>query len=153
MLGVLPISLFLLSLSVVFGADDTLGSYAPQVNVACPTESLVRVFALNNQTLNPQEEEYVYSRSQEVLPKAWQDWLHNGSELGYTLDNFNSTFPKVGLAISGGGLRAAQYGAGVLSALDWRNESAKEAGTGGLLQVASYISGLSGAWHVTLPVI
>lgn len=45
-----------------------------------------------------------------------------------------------------GGYRAAQYGAGVLSGLDARNESAQSAGTGGLLQVAHYLSGLSGVW-------
>lgn len=48
------------------------------------------------------------------------------------------------MAIPGGGLRAAQYGAGCLSGLDARNDSAKAAGSGGLLQVTSYLTGLSG---------
>lgn len=43
-----------------------------------------------------------------------------------------------------GGYRAAQYGAGVLSGLDARNDSAQSAGTGGMLQVSHYLSGLSG---------
>ena len=45
---------------------------------------------------------------------------------------------------------AAQAGAGILSALDARNTTAKTKGTGGLLQVSSYLSGLSGgSWLVS----
>lgn len=44
------------------------------------------------------------------------------------------------IAISGGGLRASLYGAGILSALDNRNSST----IGGLWQLASHLSGLSG---------
>jgi lysophospholipase len=67
--------------------------------------------------------------------------------MGYDLNALNITadaWPKIGIAQPGGGLRAAQYAAGALSGLDARNETAKAAGTGGLLQVASYITGLSG---------
>ena len=58
--------------------------------------------------------------------------------------------PKLGIATSGGGHRAAFFGAGVLNALDGRNATSVCAGTGGLLQTASYLSGLSGgSWLVT----
>jgi lysophospholipase len=40
--------------------------------------------------------------------------------------------------------RAAQNGAGVIAALDIRNQTSKAAGTGGLFQAATYMSGLSG---------
>lgn len=63
------------------------------------------------------------------------------------MSSFQGNLPKVGIAIPGGGLRAAQYGAACLEALDARNNSAKAAGTGGLLQVASYMTGLSGMRH------
>lgn len=44
---------------------------------------------------------------------------------------------------------AAQGGAGIISGLDARNATAKAKGTGGLVQVSSYLSGLSGgSWLV-----
>jgi lysophospholipase len=120
--------------------------YAPITNVDCPDvsrEPLVRAFPPENQTLHPAEEEYVNARARDILPAAWAEWLDE--DLGYNIGDFNGNFPKVGIAIPGGGLRAAQYGAACLEALDARNDSARDAGTGGLLQVASYITGLSGA--------
>jgi lysophospholipase len=155
MLGSLPATL--LALLLVF-ADalrsnaQSMGSpddYAPQMNVECPnvTETpLLRIFTPETQTLNALEEDYVSNRQQTTIPNAWRDWLGDGSKIGYNLSDFEAVLPRIGLGISGGGYRAAQYGAGVLSGLDSRNESAKAAGTGGLLQVASYISALSGAW-------
>ena len=45
---------------------------------------------------------------------------------------------------------AAQTGAGIISTLDVRNETAKAKGTGGLLQVSSYLTGNSGgSWLVS----
>ncbi|KAH9985800.1 phospholipase B [Russula compacta] len=132
--------------------DGSLADYAPLVNQPCPNDTIVpflRLFTPKNQSLHPQEEAYVTARLTTTIPTAWSDWVGNGSGIGYNLSEFNNTFPKIGIAISGGGYRAAQYGAGVLSALDARNESAKAAGTGGLLQVISYWSGLSGGSWVT----
>lgn len=127
--------------------QDSVTDYAPSVNVQCPdlsTTQFIREFTPQNQTLHPQEAEYIKTRATTVLPDAWKAWLGDGSKLGYNLSQFEGNFPLIGLAIPGGGLRAAQYGAGCLSGLDARNETAKAAGTGGLLQVASYITGLSG---------
>lgn len=57
--------------------------------------------------------------------------------------------PTVGIAVSGGGFRAALVGAGTFNALDGRNSSSVQAGTGGVLQLASYMTGLSGgSWFV-----
>lgn len=147
MLGLLPVPLLALVLGVL-ADDNSVKNYAPQTNVACPDTSrdpLVRVFTPQNQTLHEQEIAYLDARSEKVIPDAWKDWLGNGSAVGYNVEDFGGNFSKVGIAVSGGGYRAAQYGAGVLSALDARNDSAKHAGTGGLLQVASYMSALSGA--------
>ncbi|KAJ7733742.1 phospholipase B [Mycena maculata] len=133
-------------------SQENVTDYAPSVNVECPdfsTTSLIREFTPQNQSLHPSEVEYVESRLNTTVKAAWNDWLGDGSVLGYNLSAFQDVFPKVGLAIPGGGLRAAQYGAGCLSGLDSRNESSKAAGTGGLLQVASYLSGLSGGSWVT----
>ena len=159
---------------VVYALNGSVADYAPLVNQPCPnvtTDPLLRVFTPKNQSLHPLEEEYVDTRLTTVIPEAWNDWIGNGSAIGYNLSEFVTTsasggsggggngtnggaganatgnFPKIGLAVSGGGYRAAQYGAGVLSALDARNDSAKAAGTGGFLQVTSYLSGLSGTSH------
>jgi lysophospholipase len=57
--------------------------------------------------------------------------------------------PNFAISISGGGYRAATFGAGVLNALDGQNASSVSIGTGGLLQAATYIAGLSGgSWLV-----
>lgn len=128
--------------------QDSVTDYAPSTNVECPdlsTTSLIRVFTPTNQSLHPDEDDYIKTRASTVLPDAWKAWLGDGSRLSYNISAFEGAFPKVGIAIPGGGLRAAQYGAGCLSGLDARNASAKAAGTGGLLQVASYMTGLSGA--------
>ncbi|KAJ7072397.1 phospholipase B [Mycena amicta] len=133
-------------------SQDNVTDYAPSVNVECPdlsTTSLIRQFSPQNQTLHPKESQYVDGRYNTTVQDAWNAWLGDGSALGYNTSAFRGHFPKVGIAIPGGGLRAAQYGAGCLSALDARNASSKAAGTGGLLQVASYISGLSGGSWVT----
>ncbi|KAF7361984.1 Lysophospholipase [Mycena venus] len=132
--------------------QDNVTDYAPFMNVECPdfsTTSLIREFSPQNQSLHPSEVQYVESRLNTTVQDAWNTWLGDGSTLSYNLSAFQGRFPKVGLAIPGGGLRAAQYGAGCLSGLDARNDSAKAAGTGGLLQVASYMTGLSGGSWVT----
>ena len=141
--------LFALAVTGAAYADtDVVTDYAPLVNQPCPDTAnpLLRVFTPHNQSLHPSEAAYVNTRLATVIPNEWKNWVGDGSGIGYNLSAFNnSSFPKIGIAISGGGYRAAQYGAGVLSGLDARNDSAKQAGTGGLLQVASYLSGLSGA--------
>lgn len=128
---------------------NVLDAYAPNVNVECPDlsrTSLLRIFSPQNQTLHPSEVEYISDRASNVIPAAWADWLGDGSRIGYNFTNFNSsTYPKIGMAIPGGGLRAAFIGASCMNGLDARNDSAKSAGTGGLLQVTSYIAGLSGS--------
>ena len=133
----------------VYATQGSITDYAPLVNQLCPnvkTDPLLRVFTPTNQSLHPHEKDYVNKRLTTVIPNQWKNWLGDGSAIGYNLSAFNcNSFPKIGIAISGGGYRAAQFGAGVLSAIDARDQSAKAAGTGGLLQVTSYLSGLSGA--------
>jgi lysophospholipase len=61
-----------------------------------------------------------------------------------------SNLPNVGIAISGGGYRALMNGAGFLAAADNRTENSTAAGQiGGLLQLSTYLSSLSGGgWLV-----
>ncbi|KAH9066924.1 lysophospholipase, partial [Lactarius vividus] len=58
---------------------------------------------------------------------------------------------KIGIAISGGKYRTAQYSAGVLSRLNACNNSVKQGDTDRLLQMASYLPGLScSLWLISL---
>jgi lysophospholipase len=128
------------------GAGTSVTDYAPAMNQPCPAE-LVRSFTPSNQTLSTFEDTYVRSRLAQVIPGAYEAWVGDGSGIGYNISAFNNNFSRIGIAVSGGGFRAAQYGAGIVAGLDARNDSAKASGTGGMLQVASYFIGLSGALH------
>lgn len=72
---------------------------------------------------------------------------------GYINDHQNnaSALPNIGIAVSGGGYRAMLNGAGVIQAFDSRSSDSTSAGhLGGLLQSATYLSGLSGgSWLVS----
>jgi lysophospholipase len=71
---------------------------------------------------------------------------------GYIRDHRSdiSALPNIGIAVSGGGYRALMNGGGALKAFDSRTEGANQQGhLGGLLQSATYLSGLSGGgWLV-----
>lgn len=136
-------------------------AYAP-VKTTCPHESLVRS-AGTNQKLSPGEVDYVTKRTADVLPQAWHTYLANveayTSGHSITLPSYVSSIlggskeafgMKMGIATSGGGYRAAIFGAGVLNAFDGRNRTSAQSGVGGLLQSATYLSGLSGgSWLVS----
>ncbi|TDL25988.1 phospholipase B [Rickenella mellea] len=143
----LPVTLLLL-LSALAGAENVT-DFAPQTNLGCPADPLIRVFTPQNQSLHPQEAAYISQRSAGPVLDSWRTWLGNGSAIGYNLTELEPHLPKIGIGLSGGGYRAAQYGAGVLQALDARNSTAVQIGTGGMLQVASYLSGLSGGSWLT----
>ncbi|KAG9316593.1 phospholipase B [Chiua virens] len=145
------VSFLLASYLSVVAAKIT--DYAPTINAPCPkiSGSAVRSFTPQTQALNPQEESYIAARGANVIPNAWSDWVGDGSFVGY---NFSfplneSSLPRIGIALGGQGYRAAQFGAGAFSALDARNATAKHSGTGGLLQVASYLAGSSGGSWLT----
>ena len=134
-------------LSHVRSSSDLLGSpldYAPSVNVECPTTPMLRNFTTDTQVLNDDELAYIKSRDNNILPTAWRSWVGDGLSIGYNISDFQGHYPRIGIAACGGGLRASLYDVGVLSGFDARNESSLAAGTGGLLQVTSYFTGLSG---------
>jgi lysophospholipase len=153
MIAVFPAALFLLLYafqpSLVWGQPDqgSITDYAPIINAPCPQTNdgvLVRTFTPQTQALNSQEQSYINARESSVIPNAWSDWVGDGSGIGYNLSSFGGSLPRIGVAVGGGGYRAAQFGAGVFSALDARNITAKTSGTGGLLQVVSYLVSSSG---------
>lgn len=61
-----------------------------------------------------------------------------------------SNAPVIGLAISGGGSQSGLGGLGIWQALDARYPPALKAGTGGLSQLLTYITGLSGGGETTV---
>ncbi|KAH9928107.1 lysophospholipase [Fomitopsis serialis] len=146
------------------GQAAAAAAYSPLL-VPCPAGfSLVREAGTNaqSQTLSQGELAYISAKQDGVLPDAWSTYLSSveRSTSGSSLPPYVSeilggnygwtAYPRLGIATSGGGYRAATFGAGVLNALDGRNASAVAAGTGGLLQAATYLAGLSGgSWLVT----
>ncbi|KAF7343260.1 Lysophospholipase [Mycena venus] len=120
----------------------------------CPADfQLVR----RGQTISASEAQYVEQKREKVLPGAFKTYLHSVKGTGVQLPKYveqilesKTQLPTVGISTSGGGYRAAIFGAGVLNALDARNSSAVKKGTGGLLQAATHLAGLSGgSWLVT----
>jgi lysophospholipase len=76
-----------------------------------------------------------------------------GLDTNAYMDNHKSNvanIPNIGIAMSGGGYRALLNGAGAIAAFDSRTSNATSKGhLGGLLQSATYLSGLSGgSWLV-----
>ncbi|KAL5611304.1 hypothetical protein FOBRF1_007421 [Fusarium oxysporum] len=74
-------------------------------------------------------------------------------DIGSYLDGIVSdgdALPRIGIAISGGGYRAMMNGAGAIAAFDNRTTNSSSKGhLGGILQAATYLSGLSGgSWTV-----
>lgn len=142
-----------------------LAQNAP-VKVACPTDLIRSAGSPFHQTLSSEEAAYVSTRAKQVLPSAFKNYLGNvmaalprGALLPpYVSDILappqsrllpNPDFPKLGIAMSGGGLRAAYFAAGVLTSLDVRNDT-HPTGTNGVLQVATYLAALSGGgWFTT----
>lgn len=61
--------------------------------------------------------------------------------------------PVVGLSVSGGGTQSGLGGLGVWKAFDARSDAAIAARTGGLTQLLSYITGLSGGGAVTVSLL
>lgn len=137
------------------------GSYAP-ANITCPqlnTTGATYVGLIRNaSSFQVSPDEATYIRNHRAARRSdWNAWLKQ-SQVGLDslvpggFDNYTSDpsrVPKIGIASSGGGYRAMLNGAGVFAAFDGRNDTAKAIGTGGLLQAADYISGLSGGSWLT----
>ncbi|KAM0456595.1 hypothetical protein ACHAO4_003625 [Trichoderma viride] len=132
--------------------DQSPKGYAPST-VDCPSER--PVIRLGSH-LSPQEKEWLPRRRNETIAPI-RALLDRISIPGFNSDRYLSNvekdptaLPNIGLAVSGGGYRALQNGAGAIAAWDARSTDANSTGKlGGLLQSATYISGLSGGgWLV-----
>lgn len=142
---------------VALGQQEAALAYTPSVSACPPGTQLVRLAGTTHQTLSADEDAYISERESHVTPEAWSSYLANvhasakrtNTTLPLYVDAILGSYmpamhPSLSITASGGGYRAAIFGAGVLSALDARNTTSAQAGTGGLLQSASYIGGLSG---------
>lgn len=134
------------------GSSEAPDGYAP-APVPCPD---ARPTVRAGKTLSSQETDWLekrdditFSAMQNVLSRLGvpglnvQDYLKNLSDSGGQL-------PKLGIAVSGGGYRALMNGAGALAAFDDRTPGSTGSGqVGGILQISTYLSGLSGgSWLV-----
>lgn len=135
-------------------ANAGSGSYAPGV-VECPSTPLVRVA----EGLSSDEANYVNVRKQKHAHRHQVEFFNRINIPGFDPKSIfgpdkagkaskHRTALSLGMAVSGGGVRAMLTGAGALSALDKRTLGSQDEGhVGGLLQSMSYLSGLSGgAW-------
>lgn len=100
----------------------TAASYAP-TRTECPNEPLLRLAGSalsSNQTLCPEEVRYRQGRQAVVTP-LWNTFFSTGpgKQTGYgsMFEHGSFQWPTLALAHSGGGYRAALYGAGVVQAL------------------------------------
>ncbi|KAJ6445661.1 LOW QUALITY PROTEIN: lysophospholipase plb1 [Purpureocillium lavendulum] len=83
------------------------------------------------------------------------DYLKVANISGFDVQEYmgkvnESTVPILGMSISGGGTQSGIGGLGIWQAYDARYPPAVAAGTGGLTQILSYITGLSGGGAVTV---
>lgn len=138
-------------------------SYAPTEVQDCPSApsslpggGVQYVRDTASQQRGAEESDYI-NRHRQARKDDWNTWLSSaspgpnlniaGGVQNYT--NTDSNIPRVGIAVSGGGYRAMLYGAGILQGWDSRNATANERGTGGILQRADYLAGLSGGSWLT----
>ncbi|KAK3115845.1 Lysophospholipase 1 [Teratosphaeriaceae sp. CCFEE 6253] len=126
--------------------------YTPQVG-NCPTN---RPVVRPASSLSPNETAWLELRRNATI-EPMRDLLSRLNITGLDTTSYinehqsnASALPNIGIALSGGGLRAMLNGAGIIEAFDDRTPNATSAGhLGGLLQSATYMSGLSGgSWLV-----
>ncbi|KAJ3484957.1 hypothetical protein NLG97_g6925 [Lecanicillium saksenae] len=107
-------------------------------------------------SIGPDEKAWIPERRKQTIPHM-RRLLKRLAITGFDSEQYfgnvthNSTrLPNIGIAISGGGYRAMVGGAGAVAAWDDRSAGSEGKGNlGGLLQSATYISGLSGSdWLV-----
>jgi lysophospholipase len=128
------------------------GGYAP-AQVTCPEN---RPTIREATSLSENETAWLQIRRSETLP-ALTSWLSRMNISGFDAASYIngiksnvSSLPNIGIAVSGGGYRALQNGAGFFAAADNRTDNSTNTGQiGGLLQATTYLAALSGGgWLV-----
>ena len=126
--------------------------YTPQSN-RCPSS---RPAIREASALSQQETDWLALRRKQTVP-AMQSFLARLNITGFDVNGYFSSYsnndsalPNIGIAASGGGYRACLTGAGAIQAFDSREANSSASGQlGGLLDSATYLSGLSGGgWLV-----
>ncbi|CCM03811.1 uncharacterized protein FIBRA_05960 [Fibroporia radiculosa] len=139
--------------------SSNITTYSPAY-ATCPTSGNLVIRRTgtpqaDNQTLDPNEVEYIISR-QKIVQTSLRSWLGNSMSTVYS-GNFDALsaadMPNVGLSLSGGDLRAALFNVAALHAFDSRNETSVAMGLGGLLQSSTYITALSGGSYISTSLI
>ncbi|ABN64650.2 phospholipase B3 [Scheffersomyces stipitis CBS 6054] len=132
-----------------FFSQPDRNPYAP-FPATCPDHAIVREAS----NISDNEKSYIQQR-QAVTNKNLITFLNDRANLSnFDAEKFINDYSSehnitLGLAFSGGGYRAMLCGAGEMLGLDSRYSGAKSNGLGGLLQSATYMSGLSGgSWLV-----
>ena len=124
--------------------------YAPSY-VPCPPQLSIRQ---NVTALSPEEQAWRTKRAPNVLG-ALKSYLPRANISGFDVDGYltklsNQSAPVIALAVSGGGSVSGLGGLGIWQAMDERYPPAVKAGTGGLGQCLTYLTGLSGGGYLTV---
>ena len=133
-------------------------SYVP-AKVPCPKKPegnnyVNYVRNASDHRMNELEQGYM-QRHRDNTRSLWVDWLKSvgldgdGGLPGGAEQFVSENQPKVGISVSGGGYRAMLVALGVSQGFDSRNETSKNEGVGGFLQLADYYAGLSGGSWAT----
>ncbi|KAF5973249.1 lysophospholipase [Fusarium coicis] len=131
------------------GADP----YAP-VYTTCPSSLKIRSA---KDGLSDEESSWREQRAKQMIPNL-EDYLKLANISSFNVTNYINKLktdhvPIVGLSVSGGGTQSGLGGLGVWQAFDARSAIARAARTGGLTQLFSYITGLSGGGAVTVSLL
>lgn len=128
--------------------------YAPGKSTCPDTKPEIR----SGSSISSQEKKWLLSRRNETIAPirsflkraGIRDFDSEKYLANVERSNSSKALPNIGIAIAGGGYRAMLGGAGALAAWDIRSAGSDEGGNlGGLLQSATYISGVSsGGWLV-----
>ncbi|KAK2678367.1 Lysophospholipase, catalytic domain [Fusarium oxysporum f. sp. vasinfectum] len=134
------------------GTPQAPNGYVPS-KVDCPS---TRPTIRNGSSISSMERDWIPKRRNETISPI-RTLLKRLAIPGFDSEEYlkdaetdPTALPNIGIAISGGGYRAMLCGAGALAAWDIRSDgSDKDGNLGGLLQSATYLSGLSGGgWLV-----
>ncbi|KAI9833172.1 MAG: hypothetical protein M1819_003795 [Sarea resinae] len=104
--------------------------------------------------LSPNETAWRSTRLRNVI-SSLRTYLERANITGLDLTSYlgslnDSNAPIVGLSVSGGGSTSGLGGLGIWQAFDDRYPPAVAAGTGGIVQILSYLTGLSGGGGYTV---
>ncbi|KAK7215051.1 hypothetical protein V2G26_003054 [Clonostachys chloroleuca] len=131
------------------GADP----YAP-VYTSCPQDLSIRAASSG---LSDNEKAWRDLHAKQIIPelKSYLTLANiSGFDVQQYIDQINATnLPIVGLSVSGGGTQSGLGGLGIWQAYDARNPGAIASRTGGLSQILSYMTGLSGGGAITVAII